>query len=264
VTFKADADEWLRRIDFRLQSHFRISRAVHANDPDSPGEGVPSASDWSRSRHRLTAPFGAAGDRYESDESYRRYLSSIHESKILAVLSLMERFDFGRHERIVELGCGDMPQAYTICAKFPRIAYTATDFDPLVIEQCSRLPLLQGIGKAVLDVTGPDLASLENHDLIVSWSLEFGLDDGQLRRLFLASKELGVPYLLCTHTAIGPLAVLKLPSAPDSRRGGNVRPRRLGWLRSTAEIARLANEAGMRLDWKAWHVNHAALYFTPA
>jgi len=39
--------------------------------------------------------------------------------------------------------------------------------------------------------------------------------------------------------------------------------RMLGWLRSVGEIARLARESGMSLQWKSYHVNHAALFFAP-
>jgi hypothetical protein len=39
------------------------------------------------------------------------------------------------------------------------------------------------------------------------------------------------------------------------------RHRMIGWLRSVAEIARLAGQAGMALQSKGLHVNHVALLF---
>lgn len=267
ANIKNFAGECIRRLDFQLQSRLCLTRELHVEDPDAAlGAGVYSAGEWGRARQARTEPFGAIGDRYASDAGYLRYLAEIHESKIRPVLSLIEALDFSRYRRIMELGCGDMPQAYTICSRYPDISYDATDFDARVIEQCSRLPLLAGIRKSVLDVVSSDLDALRNHDLIISWSLEFALEDRQLTGLFAACRRHCVPYLLCTHTAIGPIGYLS--RAPGERKRADpaqrARTRRLGWLRSTGEIARLARQAGMTLQWKAYHVNHAALYFTAA
>jgi O-methyltransferase domain len=257
----------LQRVDFLLQSYFCLTRELYVDDRDSsPGAGMDTAEDWSRLRQVRTAPFADGADRYESDASYLRYLSTIHEGKVLSVLSLMKTFNFGSYGRILELGCGDMPQAYTICSKFPDISYSATDFDPKVIEKCARLPLLRGIRKSVLDVAHDDLSQLRNHDLVMSWSLEFSLEDSQLIRLFAASKKHSVPYLLASHTTIGPVNCLStaLSSALRRKPAKGSRMRMLGRLRSAGELARLAKQAGMTLRSSAFHVNHAVLFFVPA
>src|SRR5687768_13390862 len=164
----------MRQADFFLQSRVCLVQPLFVEDPAAvPGAGLYTADDWSRVRRRQTAPFGPDVDRYGSDADYRQYLSSIHEGKMLSVQSLMGAFDFSRYRRIIELGCGDMPQAYRICSRYPDIVYTATDFDPYVIERCSRLPLLSGIRKSVFDVMQDDLEELKNHDFVMSWSLEF-------------------------------------------------------------------------------------------
>ncbi len=244
-----------RRADFLLQPYFRLSRPLHAA---VPGAGTHTAEQWGRERQALTGPFGHE-DRYASDAAYRRYLAAIHEGKIRSVEALMRAFDFTRYPRIIELGCGDMPQAYTITTRHPAISYTATDFDPVVIERCAGLPALAAIAKAVLDVTRTDLEALGRHDLVASWSLEFALADAELERLFAACKRQRVPWLLCTHTAIGPIGWLA--HRPRGREAPGMR--RLGWLRSAGEVERLARGAGMALHWRGYHVNHAALFFTP-
>jgi hypothetical protein len=266
ATLKSIVGASVRRADFFLQSRLCLVQPLFIEDPAAvPGAGIYTAEDWSRVRPLRTAPFAPDVDRHGSDQDYRQYLSSIHQGKILSVQSLIRAFDFSRYRRIMELGCGDMPQAYRICSRYPDISYTATDFDPYVIERCSRLPLLAGIRKKVFDVMQDDLAELKNHDLVVSWSLEFSLDDAHLGNLFAACKKHCVPYLLCTHTTIGPLDYLfrawSLRKLTKRVRSKGVRM--LGWLRSVGEIARLARRSGMRLQWKSYHVNHAALLFAP-
>lgn len=254
----------LRRADFLLQPHFRLAQELFVEDHGA-GARVRSVQEWSNIRRAEAGPTGESGHRYASDKDYRRYLTSIRESKILSVCSLVDAFDFGRYARILELGCGDMPQASVICARYPGILYTATDFDPFVIDSCARVPMLNGIRKHVLDVTRSDLREVGEHDLVMSWSLEFELDDTQLVNLFAACRRLTVPYLLCSHTTIGPLGYLSWARSPAARkraaRMDGVRP--LGWLRSVGEIARLAGEAGMTLRSNSYHVNHAALFFAP-
>ena len=256
----------VRRADYLLQPHFRLVQQVFVPDPTAqPGAGVYTAEEWSRIRHRQTVPSGNESDRYGSDEAYLEYLAAIRESKMLSVQSLVRTFDFGRYKSIIELGCGDMPQAYLIHSSYPGLSYTATDFDADVIERCARLPLLGAIRKSVLDVTGADLDELGNHDLVMSWSLEFSLEDDQLVGLFGACRARALPYLLCTHTAIGPLGCLVRAVARKGRdQGAQGHVRKIGWLRSIGEIARLARLAGMTLRSRSYHVNHAALLFAPA
>jgi len=256
----------LKRTDFLLQSRFCLVRPFCIKDPAGAGAGIYTAEDWNSIRQGQTEPRGPDEDRYGSDAAYRRYLASIHQSKIAAVESLIRKFDFRDYGRIMELGCGDMPQAFVLSSRFPGIAYTATDFDPHVIGKCARLPLLSGIRKLVLDAAHDELNELRNTDLVLSWSLEFSLDDHQLTALFEACRKHSLPYLLCTHTDVGPIGYLSRAYSESKlrmhARGDGLRT--IGWLRSAAEIARLARKAGMTLRSRTYHVNHAALFFTPA
>lgn len=265
---KRIAGTCIREADFSLQSYFCLTQELLAEEPDPNARaGAFTADDWSRSRRIRAAQSAPGEDRLASNETYLRYLSSIHDGKMLSVQSVIESFDFGRYGRIIELGCGDMPQAFAISSRFPGVSYTATDADPYVIERCAQLPLLREIRKFVLDVTHADLEELRNHDLVTSWSLEFSLQDLQLNRLFAACRKHSVPYLLCTHAAIGPIDYL-CRELLLKKRQRRVVPgkgfRVFGWLRSTGEIARLAREAGMVLQRASYHVNHAALFFAPS
>lgn len=251
----AGSGAWARRADFFLQPYVRLTREVYVDEPSVAARDEAPAS-WSAHRATRTAPWGPE-DRYGSDDAYRNYLSSIHETKIRSAESLAAAFDFGRYPRVLELGCGDMPQAYTIASRFPAVEYTATDFDPLVIERCARLPILDGLRKSVLDVRGPGRAQVGGHDLVTSWTLEFSLEDAELVNLFAACREHAVPYLLCTHATVGPLRWLSHPPAASPG------AKRLGSLRSVGRIAQLARSAGLRLQWRAYHVNHAVLFLAP-
>jgi len=107
---------------------------------------------------------------------------------------------------------------------------------------------------------------LQHHDLAVSWSLEFSLNNEQLVNLFAACRTYSVPYLLCTHAAIGPIGYLHrscLMKKQAKQVPTRNRHRIIGWLRSVGELARLARQAGMGLQSKALHVNHVALLFVP-
>jgi len=257
---------FFRKADYFLQPFFCLSQKIFVEDPDAAREqGIYSANEWSGTRQIRTAPFSAENDRYGTEENYLNYISSIQESKILPVLSLMGSFDFGNYGRIIELGCGDMPQSYVIYSHFPKICYTATDFDPHVIEQCSRLPLLAGIRKFILDVVHDDLEEFRNYDLVMSWSLEDSLEDSQLVRLFAACRKHRVPYLLCSQTTIGPLGYLIRMHVQTRQRNRmkNVRMRMIGRLRSVGEIVRLAKQASMKLKSKSYHFNNAILLFVP-
>ena len=257
----------LRQVDFLLQSRFCLVQPFFVEDPAAAaGAGIYTTEEWNRIRQHQTAPLGSDEDRYGSDDAYRRYLASIHQSKIQSVQSLLRMFDFRKYDRILELGCGDMPQAFVVSSQFPDISYTATDFDPHVIASCARLPLLSGIRKFVFDVTRDDLGVLQHHDLAVSWSLEFSLNNEQLVNLFAACRTYSVPYLLCTHAAIGPIGYLHrscLMKKQAKQVPTRNRHRIIGWLRSVGELARLARQAGMGLQSKALHVNHVALLFVP-
>jgi len=255
-----------RRIDRLMPSDACLSQPLLVEDPTHGAPaGVLESGDWSRMRLLQTEPFRPGLDRCGSDENYREYLASIHEGKIAPVETLLRSLDLARYGRIIELGCGDMPQAYAIHSRHPEIRYTATDFDATVISQCSRLHVLAGIRKKVFDVTRDNLDELRDHDLVMSWSLEFSLTDEQLVSLFTASKRHAIPYLLCTHTAIGRLEHIfrSISTARLGRKVGDGNLRRLGWLRSTGEILRLAGRAGMTLEWHSRHQNHVMLLLVP-
>src|SRR3954470_11781864 len=94
----------LRQVDFLLQSRFCLVQPFFVEDAAAaPGAGIYTPEDWNRIRQHQTAPLGSDEDRYGSDDAYRRYLSSIHHSKILSVQSLVRVFDFHKYDRILEL-----------------------------------------------------------------------------------------------------------------------------------------------------------------
>jgi hypothetical protein len=70
--------------------------------------------------------------------------------------------------------------------------------------RCSRLSVLKGIEKSVVNVLSMTEASapFAGFDLLMSWGMEYALDDNQLQRLMEIVARNRVPYLMCSATTI--------------------------------------------------------------
>lgn len=174
----------------------------YADDPNvvGAGEGVFTAEDWTRTRQRGLASLGTDGTQFDSNEKYLRYILGTEGINVIGAIALAQAYDFSPYRSIYEIGCGDMAQAYVLHRLYPEVRYVATDLDPYVIERCSRLSVLDGIQKGVVDVLSvqdgtPPFAGF---DLLMSWGMEYALDDEQLLRLMRMARESRVPYLMCS------------------------------------------------------------------
>lgn len=226
------------------------------------GEGVFRAGDWSAVRQAQVA--AALAD----DESYLRHILGPEGINIVGAVSLAQAFDFARYGSIFELGCGDMAQAYVVHRLHPGIRYVASDLDPWVIEQCARLPALAGIEKRVLDVlTVPEAeAPFAGFDLLVSWGMEYALDDEQLLRLLRTVRRHRLPYLLCSATAagLGKWLRYRWRARARARLAAQGRLRLSGWERSPLRLRMLAHRAGLRTSAIGRFGYHYCLLFEPA
>jgi hypothetical protein len=158
------------------------------------------------------------------------------------------------------VGCGDMAQAFVIHHMYPKIRYVATDLDPYVIDQCSRLHILDGIEKRVLDIASirDDAVPFSGFDLLVSWGMEYALDDAQLLRLFDLVRSSGTAYLLCSATTVGLLKYAR-HLFHRHRYVDLVRRQRLrmhGWQRSVGRFHRIARKAGLVTELFGRHGYH--------
>ena len=196
---------------------------------------------------------GTDGTEFDSDDDLPPVYLRCQSINLIGVLSLAKVFDFSRYHSIFEIGCGDMAQAYVIHHLNPHTRYVATDLDPYVIDRCAGLSVLKGIDMRVLDVL-----SIGNHecpfagfDLLMSWGMEYALDDAQLLKLFCMVERAGIPYLMCSASTIGltPRGIIR--DHMDARRNRTLikqgKLRATGWLRSVGKFRRLAEEAGLEM-----------------
>lgn len=223
-------------------------------------EGVYRAEDWSVARQRDL--------KWRDDDTYLRYIYGIEAENVIGALSLAQVFDFTRCRSIWEIGCGDMAQAYVLHRLYPDIRYVATDLDPWVIEQCSRLSVLKGIEKGVLDVLAlreEQVPPFAGFDLLMSWGMEYALDDEQLLRLLAMTRRHNVPYLMCSATTTGFGKYLRYLLRTPRRRqlARRHRLRLTGWERSPLRFYQLAREAGLRMKVIGRFGYHFCMFFEP-
>ena len=225
----------------------------YSDDPNvvGRGEGVYTAEDWSRTRQKGLSHHGTDGSEFDNDENYLRYIFGAEGMNVIGAISLAQHFDFSRYRSIFEIGCGDMAQAYILHRLHPQIRYVATDLDSYIIERCARLSVLDGIDKRALNVlsVAPDHAPFAGFDLLMSWGMEYALDDEQLLQLFALAHRHRVPYLLCSATTTGLGKYLRyLLRMPQRVRRIRARQLRMsGWERSPLRFSRLARRAGLRM-----------------
>lgn len=223
------------------------------------GDGVYSAEDWSAVR-RQDLP-------WDSDETYLRYIFGREGINVSGAIALAAVFDFSRFRSIFEIGCGDMAQAYVIHRLHPAIRYVATDLDGCVIDRCAKLTALDGIEKRVLDVMNApgQRAPFDGFDLLMSWGMEYALDDAQLLRLFDSVRRNRLSYLLCSATTAGLGKYVRyLLRARATARGLRERRLRLtGWERSPLRFQRLARRGGLRLTVLGRFGYHFCMFLEP-
>lgn len=220
------------------------------------GGGVYTAADWSRARSLGYRGVGKDGAELATDESYLRRMFSAHKRNLIAALRIAQVYDFGSHKSVLELGCGEMLQAFVISSAFPHLRYKATDVDPFVIEKCAQLPLLRRVEKGVLDARRVTAADLVGFDLLLSWEMIYALDDVDIVALLSAARSAGTSFLACTTQMTGPLrhllrALRNLNWRPEGFyyerqvRAGAIRMH--GWNPSAGYYAGLAERSGMKL-----------------
>jgi len=232
---------------------FSLEACSYSDNPNTVASGVcvETAHDWTNARRKGWAALGTDGTHLANADSYIRYILGAESINLIGVLSLAKVFDFGRYNSIFEIGCGDMAQAYVIHRLFPDIRYVATDLDPYVIDRCSELSVLAGIEKRVLDVLAiPDNElPFSRFGLLMSWGMEYALNDEQLLRLFRMVARSEIPYLMCSTSTIG-----LVQYARDWVHAEKVRTlveqrklRMTGWRRSIAKFRSLSSQAGLEM-----------------
>ena len=226
-------------------------------DIPTDGAGVYSSEEWTKARSSGYRDAGENSSELDSNESYLSRILTKHSRNTLASLRLLRTFEFQSYGSILELGCGEMVQAFVIKSAYPRIRYRATDFDPFIVDKCSRLSILDGLEKDVLDVAGLSAEMLHDFDLLISWEMDYALDNDKLLAILRSAKEANVPYLTCNTQYIGLIKYLVRKVKNLSWRPGGLYYKRMieeGKMRmhgrqcSIGYYRRLAEQAGMSLS----------------
>ena len=245
-----NADVWLGRFaDLKLPAYIEERWS-------SDRQGAYTAEEWSHARSSGYRGNGSTQPLLDSEEGYRQQLATHNAPAVSAALRLARCLDFHRYNAIIEIGCGEMAQAYTLVGKFPHLRYRATDFDPYVIAKCSRLPLLDALEKAQLDVTRLSSSDLTGFKLLVGWEIIYALDASVLQTILTACRNAGVPFLAATTQLLGPGRFLRrtwrdtawgLHASQYQQLMAERRIRMHGWNPTVGYYRRQAQLAGMRL-----------------
>lgn len=235
----------------------KLSQPTFTVDPNTvkTGSGVYAAGEWSETRRKGHSIYGTDGTEYDSDQKFFRFMMRNEATKVHAALDLTARFDFGRYQSILELGAGAVIQGAIIKSRIDR-QYCASDYDPFVTEKVAKLSLVSGITTRVIDATriGPD--DLKGFDLVVSWGLDYALDDDALVRLFRSCVAARLDYLMCSAstTTLLNFLVYRLRRRRIDARISRREMRAHGWSRSVALLRAKGREAGLPSEYlgKLW------------
>ncbi|MEI8088790.1 MAG: hypothetical protein WCG63_04260 [Opitutaceae bacterium] len=220
-------------------------------------EGAYTAEEWSHARSAGYRGNEAGRPLLDTEEGYRQQLATHNAPAAQAANRLAGTLDFQRYRTILEIGCGEIAQAYTLTNLFPHLRYRATDFDPFVIEKCLGLPLLNRIEKSVLDVSRIAASDLAGFDLLAGWEIIYALDEPVLHTVLSVCHEAGVPFMAATSQLLGPIRYLRrtwsdtawgLHGSAYQRLVAKRRLRMHGWNPSLGYYQRQAARAGMRLS----------------
>lgn len=220
-------------------------------------QGAYTAEEWSHARTAGYRGNDTGNPLLATEAGYLQQLATHNAPAVHAAQRLAGILDFQHYNSVLEIGAGEMAQAYTLSNLFPHLRYRATDFDPYVIEKCAALPLLGRIEKGLLDVSRLSLRDLDGFKLLVGWEIIYALDEPALQTVFSACRAARVPFLAATTQLLGPLRYLRrtwrdtawgLHSSHYQRLANERRIRMHGWNPSLGYYQQQASKAGMKLS----------------
>lgn len=220
-------------------------------------QGAYTAEEWSHARSAGYRGNATGNILLDTEKGYRQQLATYNAPAVHAARRFAATLDFKRYDSILEIGCGEMAQAFTITNLYPHLRYRATDFDPYVIEKCARLALLDRIEKGLLDVSRLSVHDLAEFKLLVGWEIIYALDEPLLQTVFSACHDAKVPFMAATTQLLGPLRFLRrtwrdtawgFTRSTYQRLVAERRIRMHGWNPSLGYYQQQASKAGMKLS----------------
>ena len=259
----------LINIDSLWSTPFKLKADSYTNDPSLnllSGTNVYKAEEWSLTRKKSAICGQMDGGIYDNNNNYLRYIFSLESFKVSSCIDLTNQFDFNQYKNVLEIGCGSMIQALIIKKRFMHLRYLATDFDPYIIDKCSKLSILDDIEKDILDVTNIDTETFPNDiDLLISYGVDYAIEDKYLLSLFSSAKEYSISYLMCSPSIIGILQYLNIKKNKSlySKLLKEHKIRMHGWNRSIGYLKQLASKANMKINVIGKFGSYFCLLFEP-
>lgn len=237
------------------------------------GTGPYTQQEWTRARQLGYREAGLDSSDLDEDAKYLARMFQTQYRNLISAKRLCQMIDFTKFESVLEIGCGEMVQAFVITALYPHLRYLASDIDPYIIRKCSRLPLLRNIEKRVLDVSTLSSKDLRGTQLVLSWELFYALNDDRLLHLFHLLGEARISMLVSSTQLTGPLRAITrwikgLPSDEQAKYREGFRMH--GWHHSLGYYQCLAKRSGLKLK-NVWYPagygsnqdNFTFMLFTP-
>ncbi len=247
--------DMLISVDVLSGKYISVRQPAYILEDILEGDGIYSQDEWALARSKGYRDAGMGSADLDSNAKYLTRMLSVNSRNTLAALRLCQSFDFDHYGSVLELGCGEMIQAFVIKSAYPHLRVMATDFDAYVIGKCAQLDLLGGVEKEVLDVAAIAPEMLEGFGVVMSWDMNYALNDDILLKVLRAAKAANIPYLACSTQHIGVLrylfrglkGVVSRNSVDTNKQRDDVILRMHGWQTSVGYYQKLAKRAGMHL-----------------
>lgn len=219
------------------------------------GAGPYTREEWAKARALGYREAGLGSSDLDEDKKYLGRMFQVQYRNFLSAQRLCKVLDFRKYDSVLELGCGEMVQAFVITQRYPHLQYCASDVDAYVIDKCLQLPLLRSIEKRIIDVSNLKSNDLRDVQLVLSWELTYALDDEKLIHLFSVLGDAKVSMMICTTQLTGLLRSVTRRLKRIPRRGEGIVQgglRMHGWHHSLGYYNHLARQFGLRLN-KVWY-----------
>ena len=169
------------------------------------GSGTYLREEWILARANNYCNAGLNLSKIQNDNSYIKRALGEEYRKLISGIRFCRKFDLSKVKTILEIGCGEMITSLAIKMANPHLRYIASDFDPSIIEACSRLSILNGIEKVVLDINELDIDYLFNVDLIVAWEVLYAFNPSELNKLIYKCATSKTRLVIASAQFIGPI-----------------------------------------------------------
>tara|TARA_B100000519_G_scaffold203116_1_gene224196 strand:+ start:830 stop:1597 length:768 start_codon:yes stop_codon:yes gene_type:complete len=248
-----------------LGIRFNFKIPAYTIDPNLvSGSGIYEAHEWSLTRKKGHETYGTDGSEYDNNKKYLQYIFTLESKKIHQAISLKNHLDFTKYSHVLEFGCGSMVPSFVIKNSFPHLSYLATDYDPYIIEQCSKLSLLDGIDKAVFDLRRDKMDNFANVDLLICWGLDACIKDEYILKLLSFAKDRQIPLVMRTSSSgIIEYIFYKKSLKKTKKLLVDKKLRMMGWKRSIGYFKKLAKKEKMNVRIIGEDYSTPLLQFTP-